>query len=138
MSCPVGMLLVSAVRVTPTLRSLAGRAARCAQGGSATRRCARLVQDLEDSVAPNTWRAYRSDLADFATWVAYTGADWRAPEVVAKPAIPASVSPPRRVVAARNAWSSYDVNIEDIEDGIIVAGASKAALLRKGQGASVG
>ena len=28
-----------------------------------------LVQDLEDSVAPNTWRAYRSDLADFATWV---------------------------------------------------------------------
>ena len=29
-----------------------------------------LVQDLEDSVAPNTWRAYRSDLADFATWVA--------------------------------------------------------------------
>ena len=42
-----------------------------------------LVQDLEDSVAPNTWRAYRSDLADFATWVAYTGADWRAPEVVA-------------------------------------------------------
>ena len=42
-----------------------------------------LVQDLEDSVAPNTWRAYRSDLADFATWVAYTGAEWRAPEVVA-------------------------------------------------------
>ena len=35
-----------------------------------------LVQDLEDSVAPNTWRAYRSDLANFATWVAYTGADW--------------------------------------------------------------
>ena len=31
-----------------------------------------LVRDLEDSVAPNTWRAYRSDLADFATWVAYT------------------------------------------------------------------
>ena len=42
-----------------------------------------LVQDLEDSVAPNTWRAYRSDLADFATWVAYTSADWRSPEVVA-------------------------------------------------------
>ena len=42
-----------------------------------------LVRDLEDSVAPNTWRAYRSDLADFATWVAYTGAEWRAPEVVA-------------------------------------------------------
>ena len=42
-----------------------------------------LVRDLEDSVAPNTWRAYRSDLADFATWVAYTSADWRAPEVVA-------------------------------------------------------
>ena len=35
------------------------------------------------SVAPNTWRAYRSDLADFATWVAYTSADWRSPEVVA-------------------------------------------------------
>ena len=34
-------------------------------------------------MAPNTWRAYRSDLADFATWVAYTGAEWRAPEVVA-------------------------------------------------------
>ena len=42
-----------------------------------------LVQDLEDSVAPNTWRAYRSDLADFATWVAYSGAQWKAPEVVA-------------------------------------------------------
>ena len=42
-----------------------------------------LVRDLEDSVAPNTWRAYRSDLADFATWVAYTSAEWRAPEVVA-------------------------------------------------------
>ena len=42
-----------------------------------------LVRDLEDSVAPNTWRAYRSDLADFATWVAYTSADWKAPEVVA-------------------------------------------------------
>ena len=42
-----------------------------------------LVRDLEDSVAPNTWRAYRSDLVDFATWVAYTSADWRAPEVVA-------------------------------------------------------
>ena len=42
-----------------------------------------LVRDLEDSVAPNTWRAYRSDLADFATWVAYTSTDWRAPEVVA-------------------------------------------------------
>ena len=42
-----------------------------------------LVRDLEDSVAPNTWRAYRSDLADFATWVAYTGVEWRAPEVVA-------------------------------------------------------
>ena len=41
-----------------------------------------LVQDLEDSVAPNTWRAYRSDLADFATWVAYTSAEWKAPEVV--------------------------------------------------------
>ena len=34
-------------------------------------------------MAPNTWRAYRSDLADFATWVAYTSAEWRAPEVVA-------------------------------------------------------
>ena len=34
-------------------------------------------------MAPNTWRAYRSDLADFATWVAYSGADWKAPEVVA-------------------------------------------------------
>ena len=34
-------------------------------------------------MAPNTWRAYRSDLADFATWVAYSGAEWRAPEVVA-------------------------------------------------------
>ena len=42
-----------------------------------------LVRDLEDSVAPNTWRAYRSDLADFATSVAYTSAEWRAPEVVA-------------------------------------------------------
>ena len=42
-----------------------------------------LVRDLEDSVALNTWRAYRSDLADFATWVAYTSAEWRAPEVVA-------------------------------------------------------
>ena len=42
-----------------------------------------LVRDLEDSVAPNTWRAYRSDLADFATAVAYTNAEWRAPEVVA-------------------------------------------------------
>ena len=42
-----------------------------------------LVQDLEDSVAPNTWRAYRSDLADFATSVAYTSAEWKAPEVVA-------------------------------------------------------
>ena len=42
-----------------------------------------LVQDLEDSVAPNTWRAYRSDLADFATSLAYSGAEWRAPEVVA-------------------------------------------------------
>ena len=42
-----------------------------------------LVQDLADSVAPNTWRAYRSDLGDFATWVAYSGAQWRAPEVVA-------------------------------------------------------
>ena len=42
-----------------------------------------LVRDLEDSVAPNTWRAYRSDLADFATWVAYTSAEWKAPEVVA-------------------------------------------------------
>ena len=42
-----------------------------------------LVRDLKDSVAPNTWRAYRSDLADFATWVAYTSAEWRAPEVVA-------------------------------------------------------
>ena len=42
-----------------------------------------LARDLEDSVAPNTWRAYRSDLADFATWVAYTSAEWRAPEVVA-------------------------------------------------------
>ena len=42
-----------------------------------------LVRDLADSVAPNTWRAYRSDLADFATWVAYTNADWRTPEVVA-------------------------------------------------------
>ena len=42
-----------------------------------------LVRDLADSVAPNTWRAYRSDLADFATWVAYSGAEWRAPEVVA-------------------------------------------------------
>ena len=40
-SCPVGMLLVSAVGVAPTLRSPAGRAARRAQGGSATRRCAR-------------------------------------------------------------------------------------------------
>ena len=38
-----------------------------------------LVRDLEDSVAPNTWRAYRSDLADFATWVAYTSAEWRPP-----------------------------------------------------------
>ena len=34
-------------------------------------------------MAPNTWRAYRSDLADFATWVAYSGAEWRAPQVVA-------------------------------------------------------
>ena len=34
-------------------------------------------------MAPNTWRAYRSDLADFATWVAYTSAEWKAPEVVA-------------------------------------------------------
>ena len=34
-------------------------------------------------MAPNTWRAYRSDLADFATWVDYTSADWKAPEVVA-------------------------------------------------------
>ena len=42
-----------------------------------------LVRDLEDSVAPNTWRAYRSDLADFATSVAYTSAEWKAPEVVA-------------------------------------------------------
>ena len=42
-----------------------------------------LARDLEDSVAPNTWRAYRSDLADFATWVAYTSAEWKAPEVVA-------------------------------------------------------
>ena len=43
-----------------------------------------LVQDLADSVAPNTWRAYRSDLGDFATWVAYTGAEWRAPESLAR------------------------------------------------------
>ena len=42
-----------------------------------------LVRELEDSVSPNTWRAYRSDLADFATWVAYTSADWRSPEVAA-------------------------------------------------------
>ena len=28
-------------------------------------------------------RCLVSDLADFATWVAYTGAEWRAPEVVA-------------------------------------------------------
>ena len=42
-----------------------------------------LIRDLEDSVAPNTWRAYRSDLVDFATWVAYTSAEWKAPEVVA-------------------------------------------------------
>ena len=42
-----------------------------------------LVRDLADSVAPNTWRAYRSDLADFATSLAYSGAEWRAPEVVA-------------------------------------------------------
>ena len=34
-------------------------------------------------MAPNTWRAYRSDLADFATSVAYTSAEWKAPEVVA-------------------------------------------------------
>ena len=34
-------------------------------------------------MALNTWRAYRSDLADFATWVAYTSAEWKAPEVVA-------------------------------------------------------
>ena len=27
--------------------------------------------------------AYRSDLADFATWVAYTSSEWRSPEVVA-------------------------------------------------------
>ena len=35
------------------------------------------------SVALNTWRACQSDLVDFATWVAYTSADWRSPEVVA-------------------------------------------------------
>ena len=40
-----------------------------------------------------------------------------------------------RPISCVRLWSSYDVNIED---GIIVAGASKAALLRKGQGASVG
>ena len=34
-------------------------------------------------MALNTWRAYRSDLADFATSVAYTSAEWKAPEVVA-------------------------------------------------------
>ncbi len=32
---------------------------------------------------PTAPRLLRSDLADFATWVAYTSAEWRAPEVVA-------------------------------------------------------
>ena len=40
-----------------------------------------------------------------------------------------------RPISCVRLWSSYDVNIED---GTIVAGASKAAFLRKGQGASVG
>ena len=42
-----------------------------------------LIRDLEDSVAPNTWRAYRSDLADYSLWIDQEARKWREPESIA-------------------------------------------------------
>jgi len=42
-----------------------------------------LAQDFRDSVAENTWRAYRSDLADFEHWCSSKRRSWSTPESVA-------------------------------------------------------
>ena len=41
------------------------------------------ANDLRDSVSPNTWRAYRSDLADFDAWCKSKRRLWSTPESVA-------------------------------------------------------
>ena len=42
-----------------------------------------LIADLRDSVADNTWKAYRSDLVDFEAWCRSTRRTWTTPETVA-------------------------------------------------------
>lgn len=42
-----------------------------------------VVRDIRDSAAANTWRAYRSDLVDFDSWMTTQRADWHDPVVVA-------------------------------------------------------
>lgn len=44
---------------------------------------AELLADLRDSVADNTWRSYRSDLADFEAWCRSTRRTWRTPQTMA-------------------------------------------------------
>jgi len=55
--------------------------------GLATRLESALVSDLatdfRESVAPNTWRAYSSDLTDFEDWCASKRRRWSKPETVA-------------------------------------------------------
>lgn len=42
-----------------------------------------LAADFRDSVAPNTWRAYRSDIADFEGWCHSKRRKWSRPDTVA-------------------------------------------------------
>lgn len=42
-----------------------------------------LIRDLEGSMAPNTWRAYRSDLNDYNDWLFHRPGRWDNPEVIA-------------------------------------------------------
>lgn len=42
-----------------------------------------LIVDLKDSVADNTWKAYRSDLVDFEDWCRASRRTWSTPDTVA-------------------------------------------------------
>ncbi len=42
-----------------------------------------LAADFRDSVAANTWRAYRSDLVDYGQWSSSAGLHWSTPATVA-------------------------------------------------------